>query len=90
MAKKNIIRVGGACTAACVRIERGACTAEGVSAAVESLEQRRGRTECGVVRKNEAVCLWHSDVDNRGSDRCTSYTDRKSTMLYSRRKCCKQ
>ena len=90
MAKKNIIRVGGACTAACVRIERGACTAEGVSAAVESLEQRRGRTECGVVRNSQAVWLWYSDVDGRGSDRCMSHTDRKSIMLYSRWECCGQ
>ena len=55
-----------------------------------SLEQRRGRAECGVVRSNQAVWLWYSDVYIRGSDRYMSYTDGKSIMPSCRCKCCGQ
>ena len=49
--KSPIIGARDACTAACVRSERGACTAEGVSAAMEVV----GTVECAeccVVRNN--------------------------------------
>ena len=42
MKKSPIIGARGACTAACVRSERGACTAEGVSADVEVAETVEG------------------------------------------------
>ena len=45
--KSPIVRAEDACTPACVRSERGACTAKSVSA---SLEQWCGCADCCVVR----------------------------------------
>ena len=56
MKKSPIIRARGACTAACVRSERGVCTAAGVSAAVEVAGTVEG--VCCVLRGQKQLrCL---------------------------------
>ena len=56
MKKHPIIRARGACTAACVRSKRGACTAEGVSAAAEVAGTVEG--VCYVLRGQKQLgCL---------------------------------
>ena len=80
--KSHIIRTKDACIAACVRSERGACTAESVSVAMEVAGTVEG--VCCVLRGQEQLGFGCGTVTSTAE----APTDVCSVLLQASQSCC--